>query len=152
MVNKSLKIDQLAKKAKSLEGLEVIAIPPTGWIKTIRLALGMSARQLGDKLHITRQGVQEMEKREKDGAMTLQSLREVARALDMNFVYGFVPRDGTFEALIDRKARELATRIVLRTSQSMQLEDQENSPKCIEKAIEERTEAIKKEMPKTLWD
>jgi predicted DNA-binding mobile mystery protein A len=152
MISKTLKIDQLAKKAKSLKGLENLVPPPTGWIKTIRLALGMSARQLGDKLHITRQGVQEMEKREKDGAITIQSLREVARALDMNFVYGFVPKDGTFEALIDRKARELATRIVLRTSQSMQLEDQENSPQRIQKAIEERTEAIKKEIPKTLWD
>jgi predicted DNA-binding mobile mystery protein A len=96
--------------------------------------------------------VQEMEKREKDGAITLQSLREVARALDMNFVYSFVPKDGSFEALIDRKARELATRIVTRTSQSMRLEGQENSPRRIEKAIEERTEAIRNEIPKTLWD
>lgn len=152
MISKSLKIQQLSKKTKDLEVLASLAIPPTGWIKAIRLALGMSARQLGDKLHITRQGVQEMEKREKDGAMTIQSLREVARALDMNFVYGFVPKDGTFEALIDRKAREMATRIVLRTSQSMQLEDQENSPQRIQKAIEERTEHIKKEIPKALWD
>jgi predicted DNA-binding mobile mystery protein A len=152
MTSKSLKIQQLSKRTKDFKGLGNLAIPPTGWIKAIRLALGMSARQLGDKLKITRQGVQEMEKREKDGAMTLQSLREVARTLDMNFVYGFVPKDGTFEALIDRKARELATRIVLRTSQSMQLEDQENSPQRIQKAIEERTEAIKKEIPKTLWD
>lgn len=152
MTNKSLKIEQLSKKTRELKGLVNLGIPPTGWIKAIRLAIGMSARQLGDKLHITRQGVQEMEKREKDGAITIQSLREVARTLDMNFVYGFVPKDGTFEALIDRKARELATRIVLRTSQSMQLEDQENSPQRIQKAIEERTEAIKKEIPKALWD
>jgi predicted DNA-binding mobile mystery protein A len=152
MISKSLKIGQLSKKTKDLEGLGNLAIPPTGWIKAIRIALGMSARQLGNKLNITRQGVQEMEKREKDGAITLQSLREVARALDMNFVYGFVPKDGSFEALIDRKARELATRIVTRTSQSMRLEDQENSPRRIEKAIEERTEAIRNEIPKTLWD
>jgi predicted DNA-binding mobile mystery protein A len=152
MISKSLKIGQLSRRTKTLEGLGNLAIPPTGWIKAIRTALGMSARQLGNKLNITRQGVQEMEKREKDGAITLQSLREVARALDMNFVYGFVPKDGSFEALIDRKARELATRIVTRTSQSMRLEDQENSPRRIEKAIEERTEAIRNEIPKTLWD
>jgi predicted DNA-binding mobile mystery protein A len=152
MISKSLKIQQLSSKSRDLKGLEDFAIPPTGWIKSIRLALGMSARQLGGKLHITRQGVQEMEKREKDGAITIQSLRDAARAMDMNFGYFFVPKDGTFEALIDRKAREMATRIVLRTSQSMRLEDQENSPKRIEKAIEERTEALKKEIPKALWD
>src|SRR5580658_231745 len=111
MINKSLKIEQLSRKLKDLKGLRNLAIPPTGWIKAIRLALGMSARQLGDKLKITRQGVQEMEKREKDGAITLKSLEDAARALDMYFVYGFFPKDGSFDALIDRKAHELATRI-----------------------------------------
>jgi predicted DNA-binding mobile mystery protein A len=152
MINKQLKINQLSKKSKELKAIGDIMAPPTGWIKAIRLALGMSARQLGARLHITRQGVQEMEKREKDGAITVQSLRDVAQAMDMHFVYCFIPKDGTFEALIDRKARELATRIVMRTSQSMRLEDQENSPRRIEKAIEERTEAIKNEIPKSLWD
>src|ERR1700735_116399 len=133
MISKSLKIEQLSKKTRDLKGLGDFTIPPTGWIKAIRLALGMSARQLGDKLHITRQGVQEMEKREKDGAITVQSLRDAARALDMNFGYFFIPKDGTFEALIDRKAHEMATRIVLRTSHSMHIEDQENSPQRIQK-------------------
>lgn len=152
MLNKLLNIKQLGNKTEEFKGLSNLSVPPIGWIKAIRLALGMSARQLGDKLKITRQGVQEMEKREKDGAITIKSLREVAQALDMHFVYGFVPRDGTFDALIDRKARELATRIVMRTSQSMRLEDQENSPQRIEDAIEERAEAIKREIPKALWD
>jgi hypothetical protein len=34
----------------------------------------------------------------------------------------------------------------------MKLEDQANSASRIEKAIKERTAAIKKEMPKILWD
>lgn len=56
------------------------------------------------------------------------------------------------EALIDRKAEELAKEIVRRTSNTMKLEDQENSRQRIEKAIAERTMAIKSEMPKALWD
>lgn len=63
-----------------------------------------------------------------------------------------MPNDGNLEALIDRKAKELATKIVLRTSNTMKLEDQENSKQRIAKAIEERAAIIKKEMPKTLWD
>jgi hypothetical protein len=70
----------------------------------------------------------------------------------MHLVYGFVPKDGSLDALIDRKARELATQIVLRTSQTMKLEDQENTPERIKKAIEERANAIKAEMPKMLWN
>ncbi|HLG41534.1 MAG TPA: hypothetical protein VI461_17775, partial [Chitinophagaceae bacterium] len=72
--------------------------------------------------------------------------------LDMQLVYGFVPNDGSLDQLIDRKAKELATQIVQRTSHTMKLEDQENSKQRIEKAIEERVAIIKNEMPKTLWD
>jgi predicted DNA-binding mobile mystery protein A len=101
---------------------------------------------------MTKQSVREIEQREKDGSITIKSLREAAKALDMQLVYGFVPVDGSLDALIDRKARELAMQIVLRTSNSMKLEDQENSKQRIEKAIEERAALIKHDMPKALWD
>ena len=127
-------------------------MPPSGWIKAIRVALGMSMQQLGNKLSMTKQGIQELERREQEGSITLRSLREAARALDMQLVYGFVPNNGSLDALIEKKARELATRIVMRTSNTMKLEDQENSKQRIEKAIEERTAIIKNEMPKILWD
>lgn len=136
----------------AFESLQKIAPPPTGWIKAIRTAIGMSLLQLGKRLSITKQSVQDIEHREKDGSVTIKALREIARALDMQLVYGFVPNDGSLEALIDRKAKELATQIVLRTSNTMKLEDQENTKQRIEKAIQERAIAIKNEMPKTLWD
>jgi predicted DNA-binding mobile mystery protein A len=152
MGTKSLQLQQLNNKMQAFAGLQKTSAPPTGWVKAIRLALGMSAQQLGKRLSITRQGVQDMENREKDGSITIKSLRETAKALDMQLVYGFVPDDGSLEALIEHKARELARQIVLRTSNSMRLEDQENSSQRIEKAIEERADALKREMPKTLWD
>lgn len=132
--------------------LQKLAVPPTGWTKAIRSALGMSLQQLGNKLGITRQSARAIEEREKDGSITIKSLREVGKALDMQLVYGFVPNDGSLDALIERKAKDLATQIVLRTSNTMKLEDQENTRQRIEKAIEERAFAIKNEMPKILWD
>ena len=129
-----------------------VVVPPTGWLKAVRVSLGMSLQQLADKLSITKQSVQEIELREKEGTITLKSLRETANALDMQLVYGFVPKDGSIEKLIDRKAKELATRIVLRTSNTMKLEDQENTQQRLKKAIEERTAVIKNELPKMLWD
>ena len=152
MNRKSLQLQQLNHKMQVFASLKKVPVPPTGWIKAIRLALGMSAQQLSKRLSITKQGVQDMENREKEGSVTIKSLRETAKAFDMQLIYGFVPNDGSLEALIERKAKELATQIVLRTSNSMKLEDQENSQRRIKKAIEERAEAIKKEMPKTLWD
>ena len=152
MSKKSLQIQQLNSKMLAYASLQKVTPPPTGWIKAIRNAIGMSMQQLGNRLTITKQSVQDIERREKDGSISIKALREAARALDMQLVYGFVPNDGSLEALIDRKAKELATQIVQRTSNSMKLEDQENSNQRIEKAIEERATIIKNEMPKTLWD
>jgi hypothetical protein len=70
----------------------------------------------------------------------------------MKLVYGFVPKDGSLDALIERKAKELAIQIVMRTSQTMLLEDQANTEERLQKAIEDRTNELKRDMPKTLWD
>ncbi len=152
MGKKSLQVEQLNSKMLAFASLKKVAVPPTGWVKAIRSALGMSLLQLGKKLSITRQSAQDIERREKDGSISIQSMKEVAKALDMQFVYGFVPNDGSLEALIEKRAKQLATQIVMRTSNTMKLEDQENSRKRIEKAIRERTAIIKNEMPKILWD
>lgn len=152
MNKKSLQLQQLNSKMQAFASLQKVAPPPTGWLKAIRSAIGMSLQQLSNRLSITKQSVQEIEQREKDGSITIKSLREAAKALDMQLVYGFVPNDGSLESLIERKAKELATQIVLRTNNTMKLEDQENSKQRIEKAIEERATIIKNEMPKTLWD
>ena len=132
--------------------LKQVAVPPTGWIKAIRTAIGMSMQQLGNKLSVSKQGILDMERREKDGSITIRSLKEIGRALDMQLVYGFIPNDGSLNALIEKRATELATKIVLRTSNTMKLEDQGNTNQRIENAIKERAEEIKNEMPKILWD
>ena len=152
MDKRKLQIDQLESKIEIFVPATKVPLPPTGWIKATRLALGMSLQQLANKLSITKQSVQEMEHREKESTITIKSLRDVARSLDMELVYGFVPKDGSLDALIERKARELAIKIVSRTSTTMKLEDQENSDKRIKKAIAERTAILKQELPKILWD
>jgi predicted DNA-binding mobile mystery protein A len=149
---KTLQLQHLDAKMQEIKKLQQVAPPPVGWLKAIRTALGMSLQQVSQRLSVTRQSVQEMEHREQEGTITLKSLREAGKAMDMQLVYGFVPVDSSLEALIDRKARDLAMQIVLRTSHSMKLEDQENSEQRIEKAIQERAAAIKQEMPKALWN
>ena len=152
MGKKSLQFQQLDRKMADYATLKQVPIPPTGWIKAIRTTLGMSMQQLGNKLSVSKQGVSDMENREKDGSITIKALKEIARALDMQLVYGFVPNDGSLDSLIEKRAIELATEIVQRTSNTMKLEDQSNSQERIEKAIKERAEEIKNEMPKMLWD
>ena len=152
MKNPKLHIDQLEKKLAPYEKANKSARPEIGWIKTIRKSLGMSLEQLGRKIGSSKQSVQNMEKRETTGAITLSALNEVAKALDMELVYGFVPKGGSVQNLIEEKAKKMATEIVMRTSQNMKLEDQGIPYKRIEKAIADRTREIIKELPKSLWD
>lgn len=152
MKKKTLQIEQLDRKMHEFVEIKKIIPPPIGWIKAIRTSLGMSLQQLGNKISITKQSVMDIERREQLGTISLKTLRESANALDMELVYAFVPKDGSLDALIERKAKELATEIVMRTSNTMKLEDQEVSMKRIQKAIFERTIIIKNEMPKILWD
>ena len=149
---RKLQIQQLDSKIKAFRSLKNIIPPNTGWIKAIRLALGMSLNQLSNRLGITRQSALEIEQREKKMTISLKLLKETADALDMELVYGFIPRDGSLKKLVDRKALHLATEIVLRTSNTMELEEQGNSEQRIKRAIKERTEILKNEMPKILWD
>jgi predicted DNA-binding mobile mystery protein A len=152
MGKKSLQLQQLNSKMLGFAAIKQVAMPPTGWIKAIRTSIGMSMQQLGKKLNVSKQGVQDIEKREKDGSITIKSLREIARAMDMQLVYAFVPNDGSLDALIEKRATELATQIVMRTANTMKLEEQANSKKRIEAAIKERATAIQNEVPKILWD
>jgi len=152
MTKKRLQIAQLESRILLLAPATRYPNLPTGWIKAIRSALGMSLQQLADKLSITKQSIQEIEVREKEGAITLRSLRELANALDMELVYGLVPKEGSLERYIELKARALAKKIVIRTSNTMNLEGQANSEERIRKAIEERAQKIQQELPKALWD
>ena len=147
-----LLIEQVDKKLSQLKPMEKIIVPQKGWVSTIRAALKMSLRQLGNRLKISAQSVKEIEEREANGSITIKSLREVANVLDMKLVYGFVPKGESIEKIIDKRANEVAREIVLRTSNTMKLEDQENSNTRITKAIKNKAEEIKNKMPKYLGD
>ncbi|WP_395092736.1 mobile mystery protein A [Vaginella massiliensis] len=143
---------QLDEKLHVYSVLRNVNMPIGGWVKAIRTTLGMSLEQLGNQLGVTKQSVQSLEKREKEGNITINSLKEAAQAMDMEFVYALIPKDGTLEKLIERKAEILAKEIVMRTTQTMALEDQENAKKRIIEAIEERKRDIIENNPKMIWD
>ena len=147
-----LRIAQLDKKIAHFSHLKNTPAPGRGWIHAIRTALGMSLKQLGNKLDMTPQGVRDIERREEEGALTLQRFREVATAMDMQFVYGLIPKEHSLEKMIEKRAFDMAKDIVLTTSHTMHLEDQGVDKKALEDAIQERAKKIKSNLPKKLWD
>ncbi len=152
MTKNKLQLQQLNDKMLLLNNIKKTTIPGNGWIHAVRMSIGMSLKQLAARMRKTRQSMREMEQREKEGSITLKTLSEAAKAMDKELVYGFVAKDGSLEALIERKAKVLARTIAERTSASMKLEDQENSASRIQIAINERADELKKEIPKILWD
>jgi len=151
-LNRKLLLEQIDKKLQKYTVLKETDIPAKGWIHTIRTALNMSLAQLGKKLNITPQSVKEIESREQNKSLTLKGLIEVAGILNLRFVYGFVPKDSSLEKMIEERALKVAREIVMRTSHTMSLEDQENLDERIQKAIKNRAYKIKEEMPRFLWD
>ena len=145
-------IEQLDRKFLTLKSLNQFSSPERGWIFNIRTALKMSLRQLGKRLGISAQSVKEIEQREAEGSLTLRSLSDVAKALDMKLVYAIIPKEETLERMIEKKADKIAREIVLRTSNTMSLEDQKVSDTRIKKAIKEKADEIINKMPRYLWD
>ncbi len=147
-----LKIKQLDQILGKYVEARDVEVPSTGWIRAIRTSLGMSLLQLSRKMGTSLQNVRELERREAEKAITLRSLNDVAEAMDMKLIYALVPKDGSLEDLIEKKAKKLAREIVQRASQNMVLEDQRNDDARLQEAVKERMQEIIYEMPKTLWD
>ena len=121
-------------------------------MKEPQLIFEQCLRQLGARLSITPQSTREIEEREKSDTISLKVLKQVASALDMHFVYAFIPKEKSLEKMVEKRASELAKQIVERTSVQMNLEDQKNPEERIEKAINEKTKELARLMPKYLWD
>ena len=150
--NKKLLIERLDQKLQPFQKTEMVLVPEKGWINTIRTALNMTMAQLGTKLNITRQGVKSIEESEAKGTISINSLKDIGEVLDLKLVYGFVPKDGTIDNLINSKAEKLARKIVLRTNQNMKLENQGIRDEKINESIIDLANEIKREMRKSLWD
>ena len=151
-LNKKLLIEQLDKKLEKFSILKEVDMPPRGWINAIRTAMNMSLVQLAKRLKKTSVSVKEIEEREQNKTITLNKLMEVAEKLDLQFVYTLLPKESSVEKIIEKRALQVAREIVMRTSHSMKLEEQENREERLHRAIKDRAEQIKQEIPKYLWD
>ncbi len=149
---KKLLIEQLDQKLAHFKDAGMVLVPQKGWVNTIRTTLNMTREQLGNKLDLTQGAIQKIEEREATGQITINKLKDVGNALNMKFIYGFIPKDGTIESLINLKAEKLARKIVLRTNQNMKLENQGISEDKIKHSINDLANEIKREMRKSLWD
>lgn len=114
---------QLDKRFSQLPGADALVRPPRGWIKAIREALGMTTKQLAQRLGVVQSRVVAIEKAETSGSITLDSLERAAQALDCRLAYMLVPRR-PLQDLVEQRAKALAKNRLATTGHSMKLEAQ----------------------------
>lgn len=116
--------ERLDAKLTAIGPLDQFTVPPKGWIRAIRDAIGMSGPQLARRLGMTAQGLVSVERSEAQGRIQLNTLRRAAEAMDCVLVYALVPETSLTE-MVERRARDLALKALNRVSHSMALEDQQ---------------------------
>jgi len=121
-----------------------------GWLRSIREALGMSGKQLGERTGVSQPRVVQIEKDELSGAVTMNTMRQTAEAMDCIFVYAVVPR-ASLKETIRNQACKVAEDRLSRTSHTMLLEDQQVSNEERKKMLEAKIDDLTHEIPKDFW-
>lgn len=138
-------VDEAAPLARSL------ATPAEGWIRTVRRALGMSGPQLARRLGVTRARISTLELSEIDGAVSLRTLQETARAMGCRLVYAVVP-ETTVADVLEQQARKQAIALVDRSSTHMALEDQSLSKQGRDAELARVTRDILEHRHRDFWE
>lgn len=113
-------------------------MPPSGWVKAIRGSLGMTIRQLADRVGVGHGSITQLEKREPQKKVTLESLDKAAKAMDCKVIYAIVPlnSENSIDKIIQNRAQDAAFKILKDVSHSMRLEKQGTTEKQILKEID----------------
>ena len=65
--------------------------PPEGWLRAMRLALGIPTERVAQAMGFTRKMVFQTERAEQNRKISLLQLERMARALECDLVYGLAP-------------------------------------------------------------
>jgi predicted DNA-binding mobile mystery protein A len=95
----------------------------SGWIHSMRVALGMSLDTLARLSDASISTIAGIEKREPQGKVTLETLRKIATAMDCELIYAIVPKK-EIRAVLKERAYSKAEKVLSRADTHMTLEDQ----------------------------
>ena len=146
-----LSIQQLEDRLQPFRAALGTSRPPSGWTRAIREALGMTQRQLAERVGRKPQTILDLQAREAAQTIQLNSLRELANAMDCDLVYAFVPRK-PLGTMLDERARSVAHQALRRTGHSMELERQGLGVRDQERALEREVERLLAGSRRKLWE
>jgi len=135
-----LAISQIEKRLKRLRGILSEAQVTPGWIYYMRHALGLTLEKLGMRANLSKATIQQVEKRETQGRITIATLKKLADAMDCEFIYALVPRS-ELKTFLFEKAYKKAEKIIKNADVHMSLEDQK-----VTESIELRIKRLAQEL------
>jgi predicted DNA-binding mobile mystery protein A len=143
----------IEKKLRPWTALRTDTVPRSGWIKAVRGALGVTTRQLAERVGVEQSNITRLEKREASGTVTLERLAKTAQAMNCKLVYAIVPDDrfATLGAIIDERARDLAQQLVRTAEHSMRLEKQGSHDDDLARDIDGLASQLKSKMDSRIW-
>ena len=121
-------------KPSQLEGRFVMAM---------RKNLGMTIKELSERLKISPATVQQMEKRESKGNITIESMKKLAEAMNCEFHYVLIPKTDPNEFILN-EAKKKAKLLLNDTQLHMELEDQKAPEDIVDRVEHLAHELIKK--------
>ena len=142
---------QLSSYLTKVSEFKSLAVPAKGWVRAVRNGLGMSRRQLANRLGLSTSRIQRLEEDEAVGAVTLKTMRRTAEAMDCVFVYAVIPRtrlDDTLQTQALKKAKAHLKNV----SHSMALEAQALDDKANSDMLQTMAEQMINQSKSTLWD
>lgn len=134
-----------------LAAVELPPVPRSGWIASIRQALGMSKTQLAKRIGVTRPSLDELESNEVKETITLASLRKVADALGCDLQYVLVPRKPLERQIAEQALKKASSRLG-RVNQSQALEASALEAGSLSRAIKDLARELEVTRPSSLWN
>jgi len=147
---KKLMREQLQESLHEFTKLAHKPIPKKGWIRAIREALSMSSEVLANRLGCKRPNVIAIEQREVKGTISLETLENVAKALNCTLVYSLVPNE-PFNKMLENQARIIAQKKIKIINHSMKLEQQGLDPKQLKQQEDDLVQELLQGNLKKLW-
>lgn len=141
-----LQIRDLDKKTSDLKSAKNIVPQSSGWIKTVREAIGMTVSQLAARLGVTQPRITKMESNEDN--LKLSTMKKAAEAMNCEFVYYFKPKT-TFQNLVDEQAQKKAAEVLKTVNVNMALENQEIAE---DEAVKDFASDLINTKIKQIWD
>jgi predicted DNA-binding mobile mystery protein A len=148
--DKKLLRKQISNKLEPLKMYVAATTGITGWVKTIREALGMTTYDLAKRTDMDQAQLSRMEKAEPEGKVTLSTMQRIGEGLGMKFVYGFVP-ERDLETLVRQQAKKIAMERLQRLNKTMALELQDLDSEEKNEALSDMIDKLLIDSPTDFW-